>query len=213
MMYVTEEEAFLGVWCELGMVRARSVLQRTMVAARQAGVDLLLDYGTLLGCVREGRILPWDDDIDLALLGQEGRDALEQELNKLGLHMVHSDSDPDWIDFAKIYDPRHATIKIENYEYAWPFVDLWIYNLTDDAYICNSTEEQFSKEVLDDKKAVIFEETDCFISEKYENMLDRYYKDWRTTEVSNHWSHRFEEGIRPSFKRPIKTDGSGRKIV
>ncbi|MCP5367563.1 MAG: LicD family protein [Hyphomicrobiales bacterium] len=32
-----------------------------------AGVPFQIDYGTLLGCLREGDFIPWDEDMDLAV--------------------------------------------------------------------------------------------------------------------------------------------------
>jgi LicD family len=43
-----------------------------LAAATEKGIKLYLDCGTLLRFIREGRILPWDDDIDLAALGEVG---------------------------------------------------------------------------------------------------------------------------------------------
>lgn len=35
--------------------------------AERKGIDLFLDFGTLLGLVRDGHIIEWDDDIDLSM--------------------------------------------------------------------------------------------------------------------------------------------------
>jgi len=36
-----------------------------------AGVKYWLDYGTLLGAVRDGKFIPWDNDIDLGAMSTE----------------------------------------------------------------------------------------------------------------------------------------------
>jgi len=84
------------------------------------GVRYWLDFGTLLGIVREGRILPWDDDMDISIFEddrQKVHDIVMPEIKKLNyrtysrLHMDEND------EILKNGDFR--TFKVRNYR--WKF--------------------------------------------------------------------------------------------
>ena len=61
-----------------------------MDVARAHGVECWLCYGALLGLVREGRLLPWNNDAELGCwYGEKSSDkfcAITDELNKRGYH-------------------------------------------------------------------------------------------------------------------------------
>uniref|UniRef100_UPI0040489073 LicD family protein n=1 Tax=Shewanella baltica TaxID=62322 RepID=UPI0040489073 len=46
---------------------ARSLIAALSLQARQDNLMLWVDFGTLLGLVRDGDIIPWDDDVDFAI--------------------------------------------------------------------------------------------------------------------------------------------------
>jgi lipopolysaccharide cholinephosphotransferase len=46
---------------------AEKMLREVTEILEKNGVQYFLDFGTLLGIVRENRLLPWDDDIDLGI--------------------------------------------------------------------------------------------------------------------------------------------------
>ena len=47
--------------------QARALLLDVVDVIAAADVDYVLDYGTLLGILRDGDLIPWDSDIDLAI--------------------------------------------------------------------------------------------------------------------------------------------------
>jgi phosphorylcholine metabolism protein LicD len=55
---------------------ALDLLKNVAQAFEKHGVTYWLDFGTLLGIVREGRILPWDDDMDISIF-EEDREKVE----------------------------------------------------------------------------------------------------------------------------------------
>jgi len=50
---------------------ARALLGDAVDILGEAGIDYHLDYGTLLGLVRDGDIIPWDGDLDIGVLATD----------------------------------------------------------------------------------------------------------------------------------------------
>ena len=43
------------------------LLNKIKLASQKFGFTFFLDYGTLLGCLRNGKRIPWDIDIDIGI--------------------------------------------------------------------------------------------------------------------------------------------------
>ncbi|RVU41348.1 hypothetical protein EOE67_03885 [Rheinheimera riviphila] len=70
------------------MVLARQLIAAITLQARQDNLMLWVDFGTLLGLVRDGDVIPWDDDVDFAITAETASmfsGWLEAQLTKLDL--------------------------------------------------------------------------------------------------------------------------------
>lgn len=77
-------------------LRQLAILKEIDGICQRSGIDYWLDGGTLLGAVRHGGFIPWDDDIDIAMrLADLPRfvEAARRELPD-GLEMQTPDTDP-----------------------------------------------------------------------------------------------------------------------
>jgi len=106
---------------------------------RDNGITYYLGYGALLGTVRDGDFIPWDDDVDVILT----RDNYEK-LKKIPLDSFEGlsfkfpeDSDYFYDFFPQIIDTRYVLKRIDNQEYAteeerydYPGIDLMILDST-----------------------------------------------------------------------------------
>jgi len=99
------------------------------------------DFGTLLGCIREGKIIDWDDDIDLAVMKEDytrlrTNTAIHDDLDAAGLKLLP----PDRTD--------HGLLKIvmkqpdNDYTKNKIFVDIFCYHRDKDKYILSCPTER-----------------------------------------------------------------------
>lgn len=107
-----------------------SILFRIDAICREHGINYLLFYGSLLGAVRHGGFIPWDDDIDLIML-RDDYDHLREVI------LAHPESGIRFIDiishdhtiypFAKVCDIRTKLNEVyfEDVEGYGAFVDIF----------------------------------------------------------------------------------------
>lgn len=97
-------------------------LQETMLniliefdsACRKMGLKYTLSGGTLLGAVRHGGFIPWDDDIDVAMLREDYEIFLHQGQKYLPDHLFiqHYETDPNYPhNFIKLIDTRTTLVE------------------------------------------------------------------------------------------------------
>lgn len=128
--------------------------------------------GTLLGSVRHGDIVPWDDDADIGVFESDINKILDltEYLNSLGYEVIRR-----W----KIY--RFKKIGKE-----YPFVDIFPFIKRDDKYVMNR------KDLIEMWPDEYYLEKELFPLKKYKfgdeylwgpnyplEHLDRIYKNWR----------------------------------
>jgi len=90
----------------------------------EIGVDYTLAHGTLLGAVRHKGFIPWDEDVDVAMLRKDYEKFVEsgQELLPENLFIQTSETDPDYHNnHAKLLDisttlkePVHKCLDIKD---------------------------------------------------------------------------------------------------
>ena len=83
-------------------------------AAREMGLPYTLSSGTLLGAVRHGGFIPWDDDADVAMLREDYERFLKEGQKHLPdyLFIQHYETDRNYPhNFIKIVDTRTRLVE------------------------------------------------------------------------------------------------------
>jgi len=178
----------------------------TAVRLFQAVVDILdelkLNYflisGTLLGCVRHGDFIPWDDDIDL-LVEEAAFERLAKKASKYP--NVTFFQRPDW-GFMKVCLANGTEIETETEwkkhaltdgKYCWPFIDLFKYSVEGDKL------SFFRKgwpdfEFLPGKKHLFLGRQVTLPCNPDYFLTKNYGKDYMTKLQSSSFCHRQEQG-------------------
>lgn len=154
------------------------------------GIRYSLICGTLLGYGRNGRIIPWDDDVDIGVYNED-KPKLEEILPKIqkiyGVNTTH---------FKNMYKVYTKGEKIGDYDWSWPFVDIFFYRkIGINTFNIDKTIVSMSDELVNDKLYSNSSDRDIDVSvfKEYPKYLAKEFgKEWYAKCISSDWSHENE---------------------
>jgi len=181
-------KAFPNVWSPKDKQREIDMMSLIDQLFDEHGVEYILIYGSLLGCIRHGGQIPWDSDIDITV----NRDHLDR-LKKV-LHVLEEEHDYRWLEEVTPgngeYHKVFPTSGTKQRYYRWPFVDIFSYTTTDTEIDFHSNGpalaplEPFAKESFFPLDRREFEGMMISVPAKPKVFLNQHYPRWDTTCVN-----------------------------
>jgi phosphorylcholine metabolism protein LicD len=175
-----------------------------------------LIYGSMLGYARNKKFISYDDDIDIIIHKKdlEKFEMIKKEIIDEKIANIFTYKTPILKSslYYKLYPINH-TISIESiehkikeiisgerYDYKWPFIDVFIYDLDEnDKMIDIALNKTF--DVSDETIPIVITSYNDMktyrsrIFKEYEKIVDQTYKNWRNICFTSDWNHTKEESI------------------
>lgn len=198
-------------WNEKTKQQAISITHHLSSVAEELDLDLFLDAGTLLGAVRHGKIMPWDDDIDLAMDSRY----IERFVREIERRGVVEHCTWVWGHTNQVYYKfwLKSGLKTNGFPYLFPFIDIWVFVEKEDGYIYTCDGRRHVRKIFHPAIKTEFEGCKLKLPNDYKALLDAKYKDWKSHIRVYTWSHRTKAKTFKPLSLPIVVDERGRYVA
>ncbi|KAA8482397.1 LicD family protein [Arcticibacter tournemirensis] len=193
-------------WNSRNKEKVRELLNIVFLEAKKINIDLFISEGTLLGCIRHGEIMRWDDDVDLAMNNKDVEKFLESLKKKEGIEIGTANLYGKY-PFYKIWSTDCE--EIQGYRHRFPFIDIFPFAIVDSKLYFDYG---YAYDIVD-----IFPLSDCNfegtiakIPKNPMSYLNNRYPGWKEKIVFYPYSHRIERSIGKLLEAYISVDKTGR---
>jgi len=178
---------------------AKKMLKQISSVLEQEKIPYLLEAGTLLGIVRENRLLPWDNDVDLTIVRQYEKQLLSSliKFRLLGYRVRVKRYNRDLKYFHKgevrIIKIKHLTLPFFKTDVT---VDIFLKRLIGEDYywtvgikkpVLKSVPRRFYENLTE----IDFEGKKYSVPTDYKGYLTEHYGDWKIP--VKEWNFKFDD--------------------
>lgn len=168
------------------LLTAEQLLADVTSAMEKCNVPYWLEGGTLLGIVRENRLLPWDNDVDLSVHSNEGEGLLRalDELQNMGyrIRVRKFESSSDSFRAGDIRLIKVRKKKFLGLGKSKVCLDIFVkYTMGDEVYwMVNNITKSVPGKYYTELSQVEFKGRHYNVPKHYEDYLSYRYGNWRT---------------------------------
>lgn len=143
------------------------ILQDVHKVLEEANIPYVLIAGTLLGQVRHGGFIPWDDDIDIGISSKDDDKLFKIDWNKYGMYIqragigarIYSNTNNNFCDIFHIGEIKNPKSDKYTYGYTGPIYN----NISQECGNIVWTKEFFPSTIFTKRKLVNFEDIQLYI--------------------------------------------------
>ncbi len=149
-------------------------------------VNYWLDFGTLLGVVRENRILPWDDDIDISIFEEDEETMLNKVLPAIKKARYRTYTRRLKEDVGPLKKGNIRSFKIRNNRFfflrGYVKLDIFVmYKHKDDLYWYEwGKPHSLPQNLVSEFQMIDFNGKKYRVPKDYDAYLTHHYGEWRT---------------------------------
>lgn len=197
-------DSFGNVWTDRDLKLIRALLIRLNEHCKKVDTKCILMYGSLLGWARHNkRVIPWDDDMDVAIFRKDAERLVESL--KSDPELIIGTESSDYYDLKISWKDQGLPIK--HFSYRYPFIDLFWCDFEDSQLRIDKVKNIFELDVdVFETRQDTFEDVQIHVPVDYRIILDTLYPNWKYDCVSSGWNHRLEYRVDDRYKQKIKCE-------
>ena len=142
-----------------------SILQDVTRVLEENGIEYFISFGTLLGAVRHGGLIPWDTDTDILIAENQKEKAITTLKEKLPTPYVVIEDEEDIVG---------SVIRVNLSKTNTLHVDLFTY-IEEDDHIVFGYNRRFAREDIFPLQKIAFYDTEFFAPHHIEKQLKMFY--------------------------------------
>lgn len=206
------KQYFAPRWSGAEWILAQQMLEDIGQIFNNNSIPYFLAFGSHIGAVRHGCIIPWDDDIDMAITEKDESklEDLIATLREYGYGLSQYTGVVD--DFTEIYYKIWPISRklVKGKQHSWPFVDIFVLRTSENnKNLCGLDKREFDPSYIFPLKQAKFGPLTMPVPNNPDLLSVLYADDYMTKCMSTNFIHRTESMCKQMFAPTKRVEEAG----